>query len=116
MYLQIKSILLGIKHFGLNSLDQATSISKSNELNVYFFNESKVPLTISGNCIIGSIMIPQSHATVVDMNSVMTIAPDYSSETSWLNDTPSAKVTHSALAYSREYVLKVLDIPNSPAL
>ena len=36
-------------YFGLNSLDQATSISKSNKLNMYFFNESKVPLTISGN-------------------------------------------------------------------
>ena len=66
--------------------------------------------------IIGSIIIPESHATVVGMNSVMTIAPDSSSENSWLNNTPSAKLTHSALAYHREYVLKVLDIPNSPAL
>ena len=63
-------------YFGLNSLDQATSVSKSKKLNVYFFNESEVPLTISGNCIIGSTMIPESNAKVVDMNNVMTIAPD----------------------------------------
>ena len=48
-------------YFGLNSLDQATAVSKSNELNVYFFNESEIPVTISSNCIIGSIAIPASH-------------------------------------------------------
>ena len=55
-------------YFGLNSLDQATAVSKSNELNVYFFNESEVPVTISRNCIIGSIAIPTSHPKVVDMS------------------------------------------------
>ena len=102
-------------YFGLNYLDQATLVSKSNELNVYFFNESDVPLTISGNCIIGSIMIPEPHATIVDMNSVMTIVMT-SSETFCSNNTPSAKHAHSALAHGREYVLKVFDIPNSPTL
>ena len=73
-------------------------------------------MTISGRCIIGSIMIPESHAKVVDMNSDMTIAPDSSSETFWLNNTPSTKLASSDLGGCREYVLKVLDIPNSPAL
>ena len=82
-------------YFGLNSLDQATAVSKSNELNVYFFNESDLPLTISSNCIIGSIKIPEPHAKVVDMSDVMTIAPSSSPDASWLNNIPSAKLKHS---------------------
>ena len=61
-------------------------------------------------------MIPESHAKVVDMNSVMTIASDSPSETSWLNNTSSAKLKHSDFAHRKEYILKVLDVPNSPAL
>ena len=76
-------------YFGLNSLDQATAVSKSNKLNVYFFNESEVPVTISSNCIIGSIAIPASHPKVVDMSDVMTIGPDTSPDASWLNNVPS---------------------------
>ena len=79
-------------YFGINSLDQATTISESNELNVYFFNESEIPVTISSNCIIGSIAIPASHAKIVDMNNVMTIGSDPSPDASWLNNIPSAKL------------------------
>ena len=103
-------------YFGLNSLDQATAASKSNELDVFFFNESKVPVTISSNCIIGSIEIPVSHAKVVDMNDVMTIGSDSSPDASWLNNTPSAKLKRSDFTRRKEYVIKVIDAPNSPAL
>ena len=98
---------------GLNLLDQATSVSDNNEVNVYFFNESDVPLTISGNCIIGSIVIPEPHSVIIDMNNVMTIEPDSSSETLWLNNVPSNKLLQSSKIHRREYVHKVLDVPNS---
>ena len=42
-------------YFGLNSLDQATLVNPSNDADVYFFNETNTPITISGNCIIGFI-------------------------------------------------------------
>ena len=50
------------------------------------------------------------------MNSVMTIVQDSSSETLCLNNTPSAELSRSALAHYREYVHKVLNVPNSPPL
>ena len=103
-------------YFGINSLDQATEISKSNELNVYFFKESEIPVTIRRNCIIGSIAIPVSHAKVVDMNVVMTIGSDPSPDASWLNNIPSAKLKSPDFIRRKEYVIKVLDAPNSPAL
>ena len=69
----------------------------------YTFEHSDTIITL--HCIIGSIMIPESHATVVDRNNVMSIAPDPSSEISWLNNTPSAKLKHSDFAHRKEYVL-----------
>ena len=120
---KINALKVNIEHpsqddtyFGLNSLDQATAISESNELNVYFFNESDFPLTISSNCIIGSIKVPEPHAKVVDISDVMTIAPSTSPDASWLNNVPSAKLKNSDFMLRKEYVTKVLDAPNSPAL
>ena len=55
-------------YFGLNSLDQAALINESNKIDVYFFNETDTPITISSNCVIGSINILESHAEFVDMN------------------------------------------------
>ena len=104
------------KYSGLNLLDQATSISDNNEVNVYFFNESNAPLTISSNCIIGSIVIPESHPVVIDMNTVMTIGPDSSAETSWLNNVPTNKLSLSSKTHRREYVREVLNVPSSPPL
>ena len=104
------------KYSGLNLLDQATSISDNNEVNVYFFNESNAPLTISSNCIIGSIVIPESHPVVIDMNNVMTIEPDSSAETSWLNNVPTNKLSLSSKAHRREYVREILNVPSSPPL
>ena len=75
-------------YFGLNSLDQAVLVNNSNKIDVYFFNETNTPITISRNCVIGSINIPESHAEVVDIN-VMTIAADSGSEATWLNNIPS---------------------------
>ena len=103
-------------YFGINSLDQATAVSKSNELNVYFFNESEIPITISSNCIIGSIAIPASRAKTVDMNNVMTIGSDPAPDTSWLNNIPSAKLKPHDFIRRKEYVVKILDAPNSPGL
>ena len=42
-------------HFGLNSLDQAALINESNDIGVYFFNETNTLITISSNNVIGSI-------------------------------------------------------------
>ena len=103
-------------YLGLNSLDQATTISDSNEVNVYFFNESDVPITISNNCVIGSITIPEPHAITVDLNQVMTIESDPSQEKLWLNNVPSNKLSRSSVLHRREYISKILDIPNTPAL
>ena len=66
--------------------------------------------------MIGSINILESHAEVVDMNNVMTIAADPGPETTWLNNTPSAELPRSAHAHQTEYVYQVLDAPNSPCL
>ena len=87
-----------------------------NDVDVYFFNESYSPVTISSNCFIGSILVPKHHAAVLDMNSVLTIAPDSSSESQWMKKVPSAELSRSAYAHRREYVHQVLDIPNSPTL
>ena len=74
------------------------------KIDVFFFNETNTPLTISGNCVIGFINVPESHADVVDMSNVMTIATDSGPETTWLNNTPSAELSRSAHAHQREYV------------
>ena len=55
-----------------NSLDQAALVNESNDIDVYFFNKSNTPITIGSNCVIGSINVPEFHAEVVDMSSVMT--------------------------------------------
>ena len=102
--------------FGLNSLDQATLVNPSKDVDVYFFNETNTPITISSNCVIGFINIPESHADVVDMNNVMTIAADSGPETTWLNNIPYAELPCSAHAHRREYVYQVLDVPSSPSL
>ena len=60
-------------YLGLNSLDQAVLISDSNDIDVYFFNESHSLVDIGSNCIISSILIPEHHGAVIDMNSVLTI-------------------------------------------
>ena len=103
-------------YFGLNSLGQATLVNKSNDVDVYFFNETNTPITISSNCVIGSINIPEFHAEVVAMNNVMTIAADSGPEATWLKNTPTAKLPRSAHANQREYVYQVLDVPSSPSL
>ena len=103
-------------YFGLNSLDQATLVNPFNDVDVYFFNKTKTPIAINGNCIIGLINTPESHADVVDMSNVMTIAADSGLETTWLNNTPSAELPRSAHAHRREYVYQVLDVPGSPSL
>ena len=91
-------------------------ISEKNYSDVYFFNETDSPLTISSNCAIGNISIPESHAAVVDMNCVMTIASDSNQESLWMNNIPSAQLSRSAYAHRQEYIHQVLDIPNSLTL
>ena len=81
-----------------------------------FFNESNTPFTISGNCVIGFIDVPESHAEVVNMRNVMTIASNSSPEATWLNNTSSAELPCFAFAHRSEYVYHVLDVPNSPSL
>ena len=69
-------------YLGLNSMDQAVLVSDSNDIEIYFFNESHSPVTISSNWVIGNVSVPEHHPAVIDMTSVMTIAPD-SSATSY---------------------------------
>ena len=66
-------------------MDQVVSISDSNEVEIYFFNESPYPVTISSNCIIGKISIPEHHPSVIDMTRVMTIAEE-TPKTVWLDE------------------------------
>ena len=80
-------------YFGLNSIEQIISVSDSNEVEVYFFNESSHPVTISSNCIIGNVLIPEHHPSVINMTKVMTIAEDPSKPSNWMNNTPSTKLT-----------------------
>ena len=101
---------------GLNSVDQAVLVSDSNNVEIYFFNEWYSPVTISSNCVIGSILVPKYHPPVVDVNSVLTIAPDSSSESLWKINVPSAELSRAAYAHRREYVHQVLDISNNPTL
>ena len=91
-------------------------INESNGIDVDFFNKTNTSITISSNCVICSNNIPESHAEVVDMNNVMTIAVDSSPEATWLNNTPSTELPHTAHAHRREYVYQVLDVPNSPSM
>ena len=91
-------------------------VTESNNIDVYFLNESNTPITIRSNCVIELINIPESHAEVIDMSNVMIIASDSSPKTTWVNNTPSAELHHFAFAHRREYVDQVLDVPNSPSL
>ena len=77
-------------NLGLNSIDQAVLVSDSNDVEIYFFNESSSPVTISSNWVIGSISVPEHHPAVIDMTSVLTLAQDSSSESLWMNNVPSA--------------------------
>ena len=60
-------------YFGLKSLDQVVLVTESQDIEVYFVNESDTPLTISSICVIGSINVPESHAEVIDMSNIYCI-------------------------------------------
>ena len=103
-------------YLGLNSIDQVVSVSDSNEVEIYFFNESQYPVTISSNCITGNVSIPEHHPSVIDMTKVMTIAEESQKLSDWMNNTPSAKLTPSSHDKRREYVGQVLDFHNNSIL
>ena len=92
------------------------SISDSNEVEVYFFTESQYPVTISSNCIIGNISIPEHHSSVIDMTQVMTIAEESQKPSDWMDNTPSDKLNSSSHAKRQEYVRQVLDFNDNPIL
>ena len=71
---------------------------------------------ISSNCVIGNVSVPEHHPSVIDMTSVMTIAPDSSSTSDWMNNVLSAKLSSAAHAHRREYVRQVLDLANNSTL
>ena len=100
-------------YLGLNSIDQAVLVSDSNDAENYFFNESFSPVTISSNCVIGNISVLEHYPSVVDMTSVLTIAPDSSSKSLWMNNVPSVKLSSAAHAHRREHVQQVLGIVNN---
>ena len=100
----------------LNFLDQAVRLTDSDEVEIYFFNELDTPITISSNCLIGSIFIPKHHSISIDMNSILTIAPDDSTDPSWMNNTLSSDLPRSAYSLRRRYVCQVLNTNNNPTL
>ena len=103
-------------YLGLNSIDQVVSVSNSNEVEIYFFNESQHPVTIGSNCIIGNVSIPEHHPSVIDMTNVMTIAEESQKPSDWMNNTPSAKLNPSSHNQRRDYVRQVLDFHNNSTL
>ena len=100
-------------YLGLNSIDQAIRVSNSDESEIYFFNETEQPITISSNCIIGLVSIPEHQPSIVDMTNVMTIAEKPAKQSEWINNTPSAKLTPSAHDNRRKYVQQVLNFQNN---
>ena len=103
-------------YFGLNSIEQVISLSDSAEMEVYFFNESPNPVTISSNCVIGNVSIPEHHPSVINMTNVMTIAENPLKPSDWMNNAPSHKLSHSSHSKRREYIREVLDFKNNSIL
>ena len=66
--------------------------------------------------MIGSISVPEHYSPVVDMTSVLTITPDSSSESLWMNNVPSAELSRASHAHRQKYVEQVLDISNNSTL
>ena len=97
-------------------MDQAVLVSDSNDVEIYFFNESFSPVTISSNCVIGCVSVLEYHPSFVNMTSVLTIAPESSSESLWMNNVPSAELSRAAHAHRLEHVQQVLDISHNPTL
>ena len=98
-------------YLGLNLIDQAISVSDSNKVEVYFFNESHSPVTISSNCVIGNVSIQEHHPSVIDMTSVMTVAEDFSPTSDWMNNIHSAKLTPASHGRQREMFGKCWTFP-----
>ena len=103
-------------YFGLNSIEQVISVSDLNEVEVHFFNESSHPVTISSNCVIGNVLVPEHHPSVINMTKVMTIAENPSKPSDWMSNTSSTKLTLTSHEKRREYVRQVLDFRNNPIL
>ena len=103
-------------YLGLNSIEQVISLSNSGDIEVYFFNESQKPITISSNCEIGNVSIPEHHPSVINMTSVMTITEGTSKPSDWMSNTPSNQLSHSSHAKRREYVREVLGFKNNSIL
>ena len=99
-----------------SSIEQVVSLSNSNDIKVYFFNESQKPITISSNCEIGNVSIPEHHPSVINMTSVMTIKEGISKPSDWMSNTPSNQLSHSSHSKRREYVREVLDFKNNSIL
>ena len=103
-------------YFGLNSIEQITSVSDSNEVEVYFFNESSHPVTISSNCDIGTVLIPEHHRSVINMTKVMTITEKPSKPSDWISNIPSNQINPTSHEKRREYIRQVLNFRDNPIL
>ena len=101
---------------GLNAIDQAVTIGKSNTLRVRFFNDSEYPITISNNSFIGMIAIPEPPAVAMDLTNVMTISSEDAPLSPSMGNTPSSELKTSNLAERREYVYKTLGVDENPVL
>ena len=77
-------------------------LARACPIEIYFFNELDTPVTISSNCLIGNIFVPEHHSTTIDMNSVLTIASDNSPDSSWMNNIPASELSRAAYAHRRE--------------
>ena len=103
-------------YLGLNSVEQAVSLSDSGETEVYFFNETQTPITISSNCIIGSVSIPEQHPAVINMTKVMTISEEPLKSSDWMNNAPSNKLSRSSHLKREKHIKDVLDFKNNSIL
>ena len=103
-------------YLGLNSVEQAVSLSNSGETEVYFFNETQNPIIISSNCIIGSVSIPEHDPSVINMTKVMAISEEPLKPSDWMNNAPSDKLSHSSHDKRKEYIKGVLDFKNNSIL
>ena len=73
-------------------------------------------MAISSNCVIGNVLVPEHHPSVIIMTQVMTITENPTKPSDWMNNPPSAKLTPTSHEKRREYVRQVLDFHNNPIL
>ena len=102
---------------GLNSMDQAVVVDNKT-VQLYFFNETDSPITISNNSLLGDIKLPEDHPAVISVNEIFSIEenPIEKSETNWMNNKESKKLTRPLLKKRVDYIQSVIGSKDNPTL